>query len=285
MNPERRMNLFSSHLQRIVAELEADGWVVTIDGRGLLGALTADFVARRGDETLIGELASRDTAERDSLEQLARLAESIPNARLQVYWLGDAIEDLPPPVNVERIIAEAQRVLPISASASLLMAWAGFEAAVSHLSSRLKLQELQTGASPWHAVTNLYSLGHVDETDFKRLSELWRVRNDIAHRGSPVSPSDEDILFVLDVARRMLAGQYVSVDDMVEWFLDRYEDPVNQLPYDGAEGGYQYQGDGPYDADDVLREAFPQCSEQALGEAAHLLNGMSTEWILKRDEQ
>lgn len=284
MSPKRRKNLFTNYLQRIVAELQADGWIVSTEDQGLPGAFRADLVARRGDEMLIGELASRETAKRDSLEQLARLAESIPGARLQVYWLGDAAENLPAPANVERIIVEARGVLPHSTPASLLLAWAGLEAAVTHLSSELRLQVMEAGASSWQTLTSLYSLGHIDESDFKRLSELWRVRNDIAHRGSPTKPSNEDVSFVLDLARRMVRGQYASVDDMIDWFLGRYEDPVNQLPYDGAEGGYQYQGDGPFDADEVLREAFPQSSEASFLEATRLLNSIAAEWVLKRDE-
>jgi hypothetical protein len=46
------------------------------------------------------------------------------------------------------------------------------------------------------------------------------------------------------------------VKRMVEWFLANYEDPVNSTPYDGAEGGYQYQCGGRYSARDEPHAAL-----------------------------
>ncbi|WP_432049475.1 hypothetical protein [Verrucosispora sp. NA02020] len=281
MSPKRRANLFANRLQHVVEELRLAGWTVTIEDRTLPSGLVADFVARRGDEMLIGEIASRDTVEHDALQQLARLAEGIPNARLQVYWLGDLAESPPLPDNVEQFAVEAVRIYPHSARGSFLLAWAALEAAITHFSLESILQESRAGFLPWQALGHLCSLGHVDEADFSRLTHLRRVRHEIAHQGSPIEPSNEDVSFLVDIAKRMATGQYVSVDDMVSWFLDGYEDPANQLPYDGAEGGYQYQGDGPYDADEVLREEFPHASEHSIREAARILNGISVDWIQK----
>lgn len=40
------------------------------------------------------------------------------------------------------------------------------------------------------------------------------------------------------------------------WFLEHYEDPAENTPYESAEGGYIYIWGGPYEADDVITEAF-----------------------------
>ena len=40
------------------------------------------------------------------------------------------------------------------------------------------------------------------------------------------------------------------------WFLANYEDPVKSTPYDGAEGGYQYQCGGRYSAREELMRRF-----------------------------
>jgi hypothetical protein len=77
-----------------------------------------------------------------------------------------------------------------------------------------------------------------------------------------------------------------SVDNMVRWFFERYEDPANGVPYDGREGGYQYVAGGPYDAEEELREAFENGSkrvERMISEAARRIQGSGTEWI-KRGE-
>ena len=49
------------------------------------------------------------------------------------------------------------------------------------------------------------------------------------------------------------------------WFLTRYEDPVNNTPYMGSEGGYLYIHGGPYDAQEELNGRFGHlCSEEAI---------------------
>jgi hypothetical protein len=53
------------------------------------------------------------------------------------------------------------------------------------------------------------------------------------------------------------------------WFLERYENPAENTPYDSAEGGYIYIWGGPHDADQVLQEEFTEgFSEEFLGEIA-----------------
>lgn len=43
---------------------------------------------------------------------------------------------------------------------------------------------------------------------------------------------------------------------LVYWFHRNFEDPVNETPYESAEGGYQYIFGGPYDASDELWNEF-----------------------------
>ena len=40
------------------------------------------------------------------------------------------------------------------------------------------------------------------------------------------------------------------------WVHYFYEDPANETPYNGREGGYLYIKGGPYSAEDELRENF-----------------------------
>lgn len=40
------------------------------------------------------------------------------------------------------------------------------------------------------------------------------------------------------------------------WFLGRYCDPVDETPYNGREGGFQFIHGGPYDPADVLADRF-----------------------------
>lgn len=57
------------------------------------------------------------------------------------------------------------------------------------------------------------------------------------------------------------------VEAMVEWFLERYEDPANQTPHDSSEGGYIYVWGGPYDAREQIGDNFSD-EDESLIEAA-----------------
>lgn len=47
-----------------------------------------------------------------------------------------------------------------------------------------------------------------------------------------------------------------QTEAMRRWFMDRYEDPINQTPWDGEEKRYLFVWGGPYDPDDVIQERF-----------------------------
>lgn len=52
------------------------------------------------------------------------------------------------------------------------------------------------------------------------------------------------------------APRDLQIEAMRRWFCDRYEDPANQTPYNGREGGYQFVHGGPYDPNDAIQERF-----------------------------
>jgi len=56
--------------------------------------------------------------------------------------------------------------------------------------------------------------------------------------------------------------QEARVEAMVAWFYENFEDPANEMPYDGKEGGYQYIHGGPYEAADYIPDAFPDADEE-----------------------
>ena len=58
-----------------------------------------------------------------------------------------------------------------------------------------------------------------------------------------------------------------AVEQMTEWFFANFEDPAESTPYESAEGGYQYIWGGPYDAREVLEDAFYDQMVKALGES------------------
>jgi hypothetical protein len=71
------------------------------------------------------------------------------------------------------------------------------------------------------------------------------------------------------------------VDEMIDWFFEKYEDPVHGVPYDSSEGGYQYSHGGPYRAEDILAENFPTAPDPALKEAIKRIHSSGMEWVRK----
>lgn len=52
------------------------------------------------------------------------------------------------------------------------------------------------------------------------------------------------------------------VEAMVSWFLDNFEDPAQETPYNGREGGYLFIHGGPYEAQNYIPDAFPDATEE-----------------------
>ena len=54
---------------------------------------------------------------------------------------------------------------------------------------------------------------------------------------------------------------------MRDWFLGRYENPVENCPHISSEGGFQFIWGGPFDAHDILYEQFERTYDNSAIEA------------------
>lgn len=69
------------------------------------------------------------------------------------------------------------------------------------------------------------------------------------------------------------------IDALVKWFFRRFEDPADSLPYESAEGGYQWIFGGPYDAREELRDNFSGEAEDIIEAAVDEIESHGqTEW-------
>lgn len=287
MTSAAERNLLQQWLRELVGQLQGDGWTVDVEPRSdklpqVLRDLPVDIFAHRGEEILIGEVAARRLAKSERLDELAKRVAEIPHARLEVYWIGDIPIVKPDPDEVRRYIAEAEAASQVSLQAGLLMALAAFEGAVATFADE---EGIKLRVPARQLLANLYSLGFVEEVDYNRLTALYTLRVAIAHNASPMQPNPSDIQFCLDLARQMLEGRYISADQMIEWFKERYEAPEHRTPFESREGGYLYAPDEPVTADDVLRDEFSDAPEQSLQDAIEQLEDESYEWVHRwRDE-
>ena len=70
-----------------------------------------------------------------------------------------------------------------------------------------------------------------------------------------------------------------SVDNLVRWFFENFEDPVHRLPYNGREGGYQWLYGGPFNAYEELYNKFPDTPNHIISEAVEEIeSGGNTDW-------
>lgn len=86
-----------------------------------------------------------------------------------------------------------------------------------------------------------------------------------------------------------MVAQKISPEakEMVKWFLQNYEDPVENCPHD-SEDGFEFVFGGPYSAVDELTSQYGDSSEQTeffIEEAAKYLDEMCIEWsAMPKDE-
>ena len=84
----------------------------------------------------------------------------------------------------------------------------------------------------------------------------------------------------LDEAELRSADRDVQLEIMRTWFMERYEDPVHSLPYDGREGGYQWIFGPPFDAEEELNDAFSGVvPDDVIEKLARELDMESPEWV------
>ena len=259
-------NPFEQLLDERIEELRDEGWSVLRqpDPQDLPEPLSrnrvlVDFVALRGDEILLGEVASRADARRERIDALAKQVAAVPGARLEVYWAGSTHAGSPDPEHVRRYIRETDTIADASPQAALLMAVAALEGAVAIFAEEAGVPP---GRTPWQTLSNLYSLGYVSEPDFNILRRLYELRSSIAHAASPRIPEPEDIRFCLDLASRMLEDRYITADRLIEWFSRQYKS--RQGPAAGDRMGRN-------EIVAILSAAFPYATNATVSEAADWL--------------
>lgn len=77
----------------------------------------------------------------------------------------------------------------------------------------------------------------------------------------------------------------LAIKEMVDWFNNHFQDPVNRLPYESAEGGYQWIYGGPYNAQEELDDNYShRYSEDLINKAVELIQNDGT-WLWDNREE
>lgn len=265
--------LYVERLQQVVSEFRQNGWVVDVEPKSLnipgLDDIHADFVARSGDELVIGEVKFRSSPDVWKLSKLAARIESMPNARLDVHWLGEPDPE-PSAEHVLEMAKHAEQISVYSSPAALLLACASLEGAL-HLLAKWHDLAIQ-GRGLRSRVSYLYSVGYLTPGQYAELDRAIKVRNVIAH-GVYEEPSADVVQHLCHFVRRAASGEITSTDEMVSWFLRNHEPALS------ARRGW------PEDAADVLREQYPHAEEDEIKVAVESIESKGIEWSRKYSDR
>ena len=98
--------------------------------------------------------------------------------------------------------------------------------------------------------------------------------------------TDEEVIGAIEIRLADLVEMDATdqLRFMREWFLDKYEDPVQSLPYESREGGYIWIFGGPYDAHEELHEKFGDyVPEEVIDSLGAELYAECHEWAAQMD--
>jgi hypothetical protein len=272
---------YEEGLRQAVKRLRDEGWEVQIqpaEGPAGLERFKPDFVARRGNELIVGEVKFRGKSGLGELEQLTRLVNSIPDARVEMIWLGRPVEE-PQAADIVKMAGAARELGAENSTSALLLAWAALDGAVTAYSLTHGGEYLpDSNKSARQKINEMANLGELSESQFERLDNAGRTRNSIAH-GEYIEPPPEMIEYVSAVAVALVRDRFVSIEGMIEWFFENYKDPAEGVPFSGRDGGYQYVSGGPFDAEDVLSNQFDLMPQEDVSEAVQQVEAQGIEWV------
>jgi hypothetical protein len=249
-----------------------------------------DLVVSSDTDNVVVEVkVRRHPQERFGLHALAEAVDAAPGWRLELVVVDAS--PAPAPISVDEArkkLEEARLVYNTSQAAGFLLAWSGIEALLRVLLLNAGISSERM--SQLAMVKTATAEGLIPQDTADLLSNAVKLRNSVAHGivGDESLLEPESFQAFLSEAQGLLARigrpdneetANPTVDRMVEWFFENYEDPANGVPYETAEGGYIYYLGGPYDAGDVLWEHFPDADGEAIEEAGRRILPGGFEWI------
>jgi hypothetical protein len=287
--------------QHAIAEVRrlygAEGYIVEIapDVPATLSQLgQIDAVASKGDARVFIQFKRlrRRLARQPEPHKSAALAaaiEKLPNARFDLIALPDPGDGLPTQDDINVRANGARRLVSadvperVGIEAAMLLASSALEGALRLLAYESQIF-VEDDMSLDALAANLWSEGFLSDPQWDRIQDIAAARNALVHglrAGAGVTV--RDVESAAEIAESLSADASLTAQDLIAWFLDRYEEPHHHVPHDSAEGGYRYVMGGPHDAAEILAEQFPNASLSSHDEAVEYLNALSTEWV-QRDQ-
>ena len=173
-----------------------------------------DIYAFNDKENVIIEVKSRGSKFQNGFEKISEYIEDKPNWRLEVIFSNPKEKSIltskNPLINEEEIQQRIHQMKSLVNShyleASFLLGWTILEAQLRGIS---KNEDLEENKSTLSLIKTLYSLGIIDEIDYKSIVNLFRTRNEIVH-GYDMKIDESIINDMLNRINRLTKNIYVD---------------------------------------------------------------------------
>lgn len=197
-------------LDTMVPELEADGFRVVIHPKRdtlptFLQGYQPDMVAYKDNKNLAIEITAQAPGSEPKERLLRERFAGHPDWELRFVYAPPAHSDANiPAVSAQTVVDHLDRldasVEAMGLSAALLAGWAVFEAAARTLLP----SSLTRPQPPARLIETLASEGYVTPDEADMLRRLSRTRNEVAHGRLDVTPSRDDVAWLISVTRSLL---------------------------------------------------------------------------------
>jgi len=215
-------------LENAVREYLANGYEVEreVDLEGInprLRSMRVDLVARRGNETVIVEIKSRQSAQNSNLEDLATAVDAMgSNFRLDVVWIGND-ESVPSFEDVVELMERVARWVEFDSKASILLGWAALECAMRRCATNHEFVGPATYGRQLAA--DLYGNRVVGSSLYATLNEICKRTRQSAHgqsRGARDEASEKAATRrAVELAKTLAAESYIALDEATQKLSER----------------------------------------------------------------
>lgn len=259
-----------------------------------LAGLQPDLVAISKKDKVVIEVTSYLSLKKsEKLRKIAEVVENQPKWRFELVVTNPQAQG---PGFIEAAEIEERFLSARSLAnqgqwlASFLVAWSCAEPLLRQISG--EEQEIKRPTPLLLLTKKLFTTGAIPRPVHDALVAAAKVRSYAVHGVSIEGAPIDEILVsrLLRACESLLSTQAITgdqqeedgqVEQLVEWFFENYEDPANGVPYESAEGGYQYIAGGPYDPQEELSEHFPDASPALIEEALKRIHPLGFEWVKK----
>lgn len=196
----------------VADEYRRKGYEVARDvALDFLPGFHADLIARKDDEVRVIEVKTRSSlAANPQIGEMARIVDEKRGWTFELRLVGEPHRaDIPKDgqpskvTDVDERIDEAKRALAAGLpGAALLLAWSAVEASARKAVVAEGIAEERVAAGG-NALDQAVFLGVISRDDYRRLNEVHRQRNALAHGFDVSDPDEGTVSGLIDLARQI----------------------------------------------------------------------------------